>query len=338
MTEQLLGRIVSWESFRLHHPHPVASALKLLCLEQPVGSFPPRASSGIHIEVVLALLLAALLGTVVAAIGGYMLLNPVLLDIAVTLGLATGILIGAIVSQTIRERPSRSDEENSSAEPIAKPETAAISEEPPKPEEPPKFDAAKISPRLTAARAWVLSRMRKLDLIETIRVGAASAGIAGILFVIRPTLPEVPPLPFDTGIAAALCLAAAGLAAMAARYFATIDPDRLPEGPWLCRGARVVAWILVLGAISAGLQWAGQNTILEVLHFGVLAVDAAVCYGLLTARVPKQGALLLFRGTSAFSQLSGAGRTFSAAFLTLQSGSSESTCAPRGHSQLSAKL
>lgn len=247
-------------------------------------------------SVVLALVLAALLGTVVTAIGGYTLMNPVLLDIAVTLGLATGILIGAIASQTIRARPPRRDEENSNAEPIAKTETAASPEEPAKSDEPRKFDAAKISPRLTAARAWISSRMRKFDLIETIRVGAAAVGIAGTLFVIRPTLPEVPPLPFDTGIAAALCLAAAGLAAMAARYFATIDPDRLPESPWLCRGARVVAWILVLGAISAGLQWAGQNTILEFLHFGVLAVDAAVCYGLLTVRVPKQEGSVTFPG------------------------------------------
>ena len=181
--------------------------------------------------------------------------------------------------------------------------------------------------------------MRNLDLIETIRIGAASAGIAGILFVIRPTLPEVPPLPIDAGIAAALCLAAAGLAGMGARYFATIDADRLPEGPWLCRGARVIAWILVLGAISAGLEWAGLTAILQVVHFAVLAVNAAVCYGLFTAKDHKIGGHVVpFPRTSAFSQPSGAGRTFSAAFLTLRSGSSESTCAPRGHSQLSAKL
>ena len=245
-------------------------------------------------SVLLALLLAALLGAVVAAVGGYMLLNPVLLDIAVTLGLATGILLGTVVAQTIRERPSRSDERATSVEPIAKPEASAISEETPKPEETPIYDAAKVSPRLTAVRAWVLSRMRNLDLIETIRIGAASAGIAGILFVIRPTLPVVPPLPIDAGIAAALCLAAAGLAGMGARYFATIDADRLPEGPWLCRGARVIIWILVLGAISAGLEWAGLTAFSQAVHFAVLAVNAAVCYGLLTAKDHKIGGVATF--------------------------------------------
>jgi regulator of protease activity HflC (stomatin/prohibitin superfamily) len=243
---------------------------------------PPGFMRNPYRGVLLALLLAALLGAVVAAVGGYMLLNPVLLDIAVTLGLATGIFIGTVVAQTIRERPSRSDEKATTVEPIAKPETSAISEETPKPGEPPKYDAA-----TTAARAWVLSRMRNLDLIETIRIGAASAGIAGILFVILPTLPEVPPLPIGAGIAAALCLAAAGLAGMGARYFATIDAHHLPEGPWLCRGARVIAWILVLGAISAGLEWAGLTTILQIVHYAVLAINAAVCYGLLTAKDHK---------------------------------------------------
>lgn len=231
--------------------------------------------------VLLALLLAAIFGIVVAVIGGYLLMNPVLLDIAVTLGVASGILVGVIAAQITRARPAKGDEEDSSEEPIAKPETSAIREGAP------KYDDAKISPRLTAVRSWVETRLRKLELIETIRVGTASAGIAGIFFVIRPTLPESPPPPIVAGIASALCLGAAGLAAMAARYFATIDADRLPESSWLCRGARVVAWMIVLGAISVGLEWAGSTTILQIVHFVVLAINAAVCYGLLTGNSSK---------------------------------------------------
>ena len=44
---------------------------------------------------------------------------------------------------------------------------------------------------------------------------------------------------------AALCLVAAGLAATAVHYLAEIDPAQLPEGPGLCRGARVMAWLPV---------------------------------------------------------------------------------------------
>ena len=65
------------------------------------------------------------------------------------------------------------------------------------------------------------------------------------------------------GIAAALCLAAAGLCATAARYLEGVDPSRLPEAPGLCRGARVIAWILVLAALSCGLAWAGLQAIVR---------------------------------------------------------------------------
>ena len=34
------------------------------------------------------------------------------------------------------------------------------------------------------------------------------------------------------------------------------NPHGFPEGPWLRRGARVVAWIFVLAALSMGLAWA----------------------------------------------------------------------------------
>jgi len=242
-------------------------------------------------SVVLALLLAALPGAVLAAVGGYMLMNSVLLDIAITLGLATGMLIGVAVAQTIRVRPPQRNEETfSGTELIA--EQKAV--EPPEPL--PKWDAAKLSPRLTAARAWISSRIRNLKPIEAIRVSTVAAGAAGIVFVVRPIIPEWSPAPGVLAVAGALCLGAAGLAAMGARYFASVDADRLPEAPWLVRGARVVAWILLLGAVSIGAEWAKQYVILQVLHFMVLVVNAAAGYGLFTARVPKQEGYVAFPG------------------------------------------
>jgi hypothetical protein len=134
---------------------------------------------------VLALLLAALPGAVLAAVGGYMLMNSVLLDIAITLGLATGMLIGVAVAQTIRVRPPQRNEETfSGTELIAEQEAV----EPPEPL--PKWDAAKLSPRLTAARAWISSRIRNLKPIEAIRVSMVAAGAAGIFFVVRPIIRE----------------------------------------------------------------------------------------------------------------------------------------------------
>jgi hypothetical protein len=88
------------------------------------------------------------------------------------------------------------------------------------------------------------------------------------------------------GIAAALCLAGAGLSAAVAHYFADVEPASLPEGPGLCRGSRVIAWILVLAALSMGLEWAGQYKILQAVHFIILIFNVAVCYGLFTATPP----------------------------------------------------
>ena len=249
----------------------------------PDGPSPPLDSTrNPYRGVVFVLLLSALLGTVAAAVGGFLLVNSVLLDVAVTLGLATGILIGVAAAQIVRARPPKRNEETSSPEPVAETGTPAL------PEESSKWDIAKLNPRLTAARDWISSRLVNLGAMGIIRVGTAVAGAIGILLVPRPAIPEISPTPILTGIAAAICLGAAGLAAMGARYFAGIDAERLPESPWLCRGARVIAWILVLGAVSVGLEWAGQNTILQFLHFVVVVVNVAVCYGLLTVKLPVQ--------------------------------------------------
>jgi regulator of protease activity HflC (stomatin/prohibitin superfamily) len=89
------------------------------------------------------------------------------------------------------------------------------------------------------------------------------------------------------GLAAAVCLGAAGLAVTAVRYLAVIDATRLPEAPGLLRLARVVAWVLVLAAISIGLAWAGQPTIVRIVHFAIIAINAGLCYGLLAGKRPK---------------------------------------------------
>src|ERR1700730_13604899 len=79
--------------------------------------------------VVLALLLVALLGAVVAAVGGYMFVNPLFLDASVLRGLATGILIGTAAAQTGRARPPRREADASSVEPTVEPETSAAPDE-----------------------------------------------------------------------------------------------------------------------------------------------------------------------------------------------------------------
>jgi regulator of protease activity HflC (stomatin/prohibitin superfamily) len=104
----------------------------------------------------------------------------------------------------------------------------------------------------------------------------------------------IAPTPLVAGIVAAFCLAGAGLAGTAARYLAGVDPSRLPESPGLCRGARVAAWILVAAALSCGLVLAGLQPVLRILEFAVLAINAAVCYGLFRSRQPRGDGLPAF--------------------------------------------
>jgi regulator of protease activity HflC (stomatin/prohibitin superfamily) len=122
-----------------------------------------------------------------------------------------------------------------------------------------------------------------LELIRLVRIGSGAAGALGILFLLDQKATVVPTL-LGAGIASALCLAAAGLSATVARYLAGVDSSRFPEAPALCRGARVTAWILVAVALSFCLGWAGNAAIPRVLHFAVLAIDAAVCYSLIRTR------------------------------------------------------
>jgi regulator of protease activity HflC (stomatin/prohibitin superfamily) len=223
--------------------------------------------------VIFVLLLAALLGMIAALVGGLILPNQVLLDVAVTLALVTGVLTGVAVAQTTRARPAKRVEEISIPEPI--------------------LDAAIVSPLLNAARVWISRKFEELGLIGSIRVGAVGVGTVAILFLLlRPTVPAISPPLLVAGITAGLCLGAAALAAMAARYFANIDADILPEAPWLCRGARVIAWIFVVAAISVGFECAGLNTIPQISHFALLIVNAAVCYGLFSVNVPNEGVVV----------------------------------------------
>jgi membrane protease subunit HflK len=100
------------------------------------------------------------------------------------------------------------------------------------------------------------------------------------------------PRPLSPSVVAAvlaLILGGAGVTGSAAVYLATVDPERLPEGLGLSRGARVLAWVLVLAALAVALAWAGASGAVRSLHFLVLALDTVVCSEFLFAVRPAAG-------------------------------------------------
>lgn len=262
--------------------------------EMPIAKIssatPPRFDSGRdpYRGVILVLLTVALLGALGAFAGGLVLANPVLLDAALILILSTGILLGVSVAQSARLRPPKSDQRISVPAPEEQADTSAPSQDPP------GADDRDVKSAPANRVVAIGRRLRSLGAIGEIRVVTATAGALAILSVLRRDAFPIPPAPLAAGIAAALCLVAAGLAATAARYLAGIAPARLPEAPGLCRGARVVAWVLVMSALSMGLAFAGLLIILGILHLAALTVAAAVCIGLFRVEPPEDGSVEAF--------------------------------------------
>jgi regulator of protease activity HflC (stomatin/prohibitin superfamily) len=262
-------------------------------------SAPPESGRNSYRGVVLVLMAAALLGAAAAYAGGRMLANPVLFDVAVTMVLATGVLSGVAIAMTARSRPPKDTEQASISETDAEHQTLAhpsvsveVAEKngAPAGEGPPaevlQLDLlrARLQSHLAKARVRIGPWLKNLDVLRIVSIGTGAASVLAIGLVVGLGPPPIALSPLIAGIAAAVCLVAAGLASTAAHYLAGIELARFPEGPWLRRGALVVAWIFVLAALSMGLAWARQQTIIRILHFVVLVINAFVCYGLFTVR------------------------------------------------------
>ena len=225
--------------------------------------------------VVLLLLSGSILGIVSAFVAAQMLGNPVLFDVAITFGIAAGILIGIAVARIMRTTQSDGDDEGN---PAAESAVEAVT----------PISRARIGWRVHVTKVWVRieRHLRELGAVRITSLGTAAAGVfaLGLDLVYGPGVSG--PAPLAAVIGAAISLAAAGLAAAVAHYLQTVDSRRFPESPGLCRGSRVVAWILVVAAVSIGLAAVGLYTIVQVLRYAVIAVNFSACYGLFWAK-PK---------------------------------------------------
>lgn len=264
-------------------------------------SLTPGSGRDPYREVVAALLLGALAGAVAAGVGSAILSNPVLLDTTVTLVLAAGMLVGVLVAQILRARPPKS------AEPDVEPTIIPEPRELPEPAETETADATTQPDLWTEeeegrnphsvvgdVRARVEHWFGQLGVLGKIGVGIVVVGVFGIAQVLTQTFLITVPTPLQAGLAAALFLVAAGLAATATHYLGNLDPEVLPEAPGLCRGARVLAWILLVAAVSVGLEWLRQHAAIEVLHYLIVALNAAICYTLFVAVRPSAEPLTIF--------------------------------------------
>ena len=249
-----------------------------------LGTAPVGPGKDKYRGVVFVLMAATVLGSAGATAGAVMLSQPVLLDVALTLGIATFVLVGVAVAQGFRARSMAIDPAamTESYQERFEQETPASTSD-----NSSSRSRSKLAARFVALSTRTKRWFRDLGAIGRIRVGTGIAGLFGIFFLFRMSSPAATPTVIVALSLAVGCLVASGLAAIAVRYLADVDRSSFPEAPGLCRGARVVAWVLGAASAAEVLAWLGQQTIVQVLHFAILAVNAGVCYGLLTAQQPE---------------------------------------------------
>jgi len=240
--------------------------------------------------VVIVLFVLAAFGTVGAAAGGIILPNPLLLDAAVTLALSAGILVGVALAQTAR---AEQRDDAASAPTAVEPQDPSTDVNP--------TTAAHPTEVLGWLAGWYRDLKQRPTLAPKYAEGArrvrwctAAVGVVALTIVLPLDLSAPTPAPLMGALAAAVCLGAAGLAFTAAHYLANVDAAVFPEAPGLCRGARVVAWILIAAAVSIGLDLARQQTGVGILHLAVAAVNAALCLGLVAVTSGEDNGVATF--------------------------------------------
>jgi len=257
--------------------------------------------------VVITLLAAALLGTVGGIAGGLRLSDPVLLAVAVTMGLAAGVLSGVFLAQR-RRIPSAKAAAAVAALSLSEPAQAFEEEMPAHA----SGDAGAESVRTPAVASALrklgsqLSRVpdylpaslvrwfRDCGTLGIVRRGTVVLGAIAIWMAAAHRVTNDRPNLVAAAVAAGLCLIAAGLCATVVHYLGGSDTSEFPESLALRRGARAVAWMFGWAAVSVALVWFDQRTALRVLFITVLGLDVAFCYGLFQANLPGESAATTF--------------------------------------------
>lgn len=254
--------------------------------------------------VIIVLLVLAFLGMAGAVAGGLLLGTPLLLDAAVSLEIATAILIGVVLARSDRA-VSRTQHEPvwRSAQPVRPGSSTDIG-----------------TPGVDEEEPWPLRWYTGLDRLRKLRIWACVAGVIGLSLAFPLGFASTSPAPLLAAVGGMLCIGAAGLAFIAARYLADIAPEQFLDAPGLCRGARLVGWILISAAAAIGLALVHQQTAIRVLHLVVSVVNGAVCYGLVAGTPLESGGRQAFLPDTPVLSLLGSRANIAASILDAAQG------------------
>jgi regulator of protease activity HflC (stomatin/prohibitin superfamily) len=251
-----------------------------------------------YLGVVFILLGLTVFGAVGAAGVGWNSGNPVLLDVGVMLGIASGVLMGVALARIARSH--RPEPEHPRA--VASLEgMMPLGAAPAGPTGLTDVTDVAVADAPTVAvptedlvtKARRLAQRLKAPSVSDIDGMPSVIGGAGVFALVVVFFHQTFPIVMTRNAAAigvVACLVAAGIAAATVRYLDDIDAADLPEGIWLRRGARVLAWSLVLGAASIALRWLEQPAPVRIIHALLFLVNAALCAGLTRSpsKTPRQ--------------------------------------------------
>lgn len=199
---------------------------------------------------VLAVLVLSVVGGLSLSVLGLLTGNGVVLEAAGGLSISTGVLVGVCIAARRRARAQ-----------------LEVAETPQEIEAPPR--AAASNPWL-GWPAWLWRRVKT----PQGWIAVSSAAFLALLLGSNEVRSPRPALALAT---AAVCLFGVSIAASAATYFAKIDPQRLPEGPALSRGARLMSWLFLLSALAVGLAWLDFTGTVRTIQLVILALESLVC-------------------------------------------------------------
>jgi membrane protease subunit HflK len=254
--------------------------------ESPDSSTAPREPErDPHASVIAFLVAASILGAAIAIKGGVLVVNKVLFDVAVALGLAAVMLTGVLAAILERRRPAAIEKAPDAAA-TADSDSASAHADLAAADASPGQPSLLPSPKpLTwpEVRELLVQLFRKYSQPRVLSIAAASGAALAIVAVLWRTDYVITPVRLAQEIGLAMSVAGGVVAALAARYFTNLDSDAFPEARGLAPAARVMAWLFVISAASIGAGWFGQHTVVRVLHFIVAAIVIAVSYALFRA-------------------------------------------------------
>lgn len=138
--------------------------------------------------------------------------------------------------------------------------------------------------------AWNVAALGAIANVTPDTIRVATLIVAGVAMIGGPLLRlEYLAVTHFTLYAVAWSALGTSLNLLVAVRFARIERESSPYVLGICRGTRIIAWVLALSSLAALLGWLGQLRCVTYIHAILLALNCILWMNLLLSRVPRSG-------------------------------------------------